>query len=101
MREFLARALGSSGYLVFTASDEVEGLFQFGLEQPDLVILEASYGRTLAQMRALSSVPIIALAEDDSSFGVESLNRGADFYVGRPPRIGELQAKIRASARRL
>ena len=82
---------------MYTAADSVGGLFQFGLVRPHLVILDVDEWETLDRLRALSSVPIIALTPDNSS--AESLNHGADFFVVKPPSLGELGAKVRASLR--
>lgn len=83
---------------VYTAADSVGGLFQFGLVCPHLVILDTEEWETLDRMRAISSVPIIALTADHAR--AESLHHGADFFVVKPPSLDELEAKVRASLRR-
>jgi DNA-binding response OmpR family regulator len=99
-REVLAQTFSCHGLQVVTASDEINGLFQFGLAQPDLVVLDVNGWETLQRMRALSDVPIIVLIEDDKKARIESLNRGADYFVTKPPCINELDAKVRALLRR-
>lgn len=101
MREQLSRALAGEGLRVYTAADSVGGLFQFGLVRPHLVILDTGEWETLHRLRALSSVPIIALTPNDRRTGAESLCHGADFFVNKPPSLGELGAKVRASLRRI
>ncbi len=98
-REFLAQAFVDHGFRPFTAPDGVGGLFQFGLTQPHLVVLEVNGWETLQRIRALSNVPIIALIEDTSRDRIESLNRGADYFVTKPLSLQELQAKVRALLR--
>jgi DNA-binding response OmpR family regulator len=98
-REFLAQAFADHGFRPFTASDGVGGLFQFGLSQPHLVVLDVNGWETLQRIRALSNVPIIALIEDNAKDRVESLNRGADYFVTKPLSVQELQAKVRALLR--
>ena len=98
--EALAQALAASGYQVYTAANEVAALFQFGFRQPDVVIVDEREHETLRRIRSLSAVPIIALATSDSSFGPDALGWGADYFV-QSANLGELQAKIRASFRRL
>ena len=99
-RELLARTFSSQGFQVVTASDGVSGLFQLGLVQPDLVVLDLNGWETLQRIRVLSDVPIIVLIEDDPRARIESLNRGADYYVTKPPCLKELDAKVRALLRR-
>jgi len=97
-REQVSQALVRGGLRVYTAADSVGGLFQFGLVRPHVVILDTDEWETMERMRALSSVPIIALTAGDAS--AESLNHGADFFVVKPPSLGELRAKVQASLRR-
>jgi DNA-binding response OmpR family regulator len=98
-REFLARVFMDLGFRPSTAPDSVGGLFQFGLTQPHLVVLEVNGWETLQRIRALSNVPLIALVEDNTKDRIESLNRGADYFVTKPLSVQELQAKVRALLR--
>ena len=98
-REFLARVFVDAGFRPYTAPDSVGGLFQFGLIQPHLVVLEVNGWETLKRIRALSNVPLIALIEDTTQDRIESLNRGADYFVTKPLSVQELQAKVRALLR--
>ncbi len=100
IRELLGQTLTNRGFQTVVASDGISGLFQFGLMQPDLVILDTNGWETLLRLRALSNVPIIVLVEDDPKARVESLNGGADYFVTKPPSVRELDAKIRALFRR-
>jgi DNA-binding response OmpR family regulator len=95
----LNHAFSSGGLRVFTASDGIEGLFQFGVVQPHIVILDVEESDTLRRLRSLSAVPIIVLADEES--GLESINLGADFFVAKPPNLRELSAKVRATFRRV
>ena len=99
-RELLTRVLVKRGFWTITACDGVSGLFQFGLIQPDLVILDAYDWETLKRIRGIPRVPIIVLVEDEHQERVESLNLGADYLVIKPPDIVELDAKVRALFRR-
>lgn len=99
-RECLARNLYDRGFHAITASDGIGGLFQFGLTQPDLVVLDLTCWETLRRLRALSSVPIIVLIEDEPGTRVASLEQGADYFVVKPPSLPELEAKVRALFRR-
>ena len=95
----LNRTFSNGGLRVFTARDGVEGLFQFGVVQPHVVILDVEESDTLCRLRSLSAVPIIVLANEES--GLESINLGADFFVSKPPNLRELSAKVRATFRRV
>jgi DNA-binding response OmpR family regulator len=99
-RELLAQTFAGHGFRTLTASDGVSGLFQAGLAQPDLVVLDINGWDTLRRIRTLSSVPIIVLVEDESKARIESLNQGADYFVTKPPSLQEMVAKARALLRR-
>lgn len=99
-RELLAQTFAGHGLRALTASDGVSGLFQVGLVQPDLVVLDINGWETLRRIRTLSSVPIIVLIEDELGARIESLNQGADYFVTKPPSLRELEAKARALLRR-
>ncbi|MBN1658647.1 MAG: response regulator transcription factor [Anaerolineae bacterium] len=99
--EQLARALIGDGFRVQSAGDGVAGLYQLMASRPELVIVDLEEWDTLARMRQVSSAPIIALARDDGASGLRSLACGADYYVLKPPAMGELCAKVRASLRRM
>jgi two-component system phosphate regulon response regulator PhoB len=99
-RECLAQGFGDRGFQAITATDGIGGLFQFGLSQPDLIVLDLTCWETLRRLRALSTVPIIVLIDDEPGMRVESLNEGADYFVVKPPSLPELEAKARALFRR-
>jgi DNA-binding response OmpR family regulator len=100
MREHLAQTFGDRGFRVFTASDGVSGLFQFGLRQPDLIVLDVGGWEILQRIRTLSDIPIIVFIEDTLEARIESLDRGADYFLVKPPSVSELDARVRALLRR-
>jgi two-component system KDP operon response regulator KdpE len=100
MREHLAQTFCGRGFRVITASDGVGGLFQFGLRQPHLVVLDVNGWETLQRIRTLSDIPIIALVEDTPEAKVECLDRGADYFLVKPPSMGELEARARVLLRK-
>lgn len=100
MREHLAETFDGRGFRVITASDGVGGLFQFGLRQPDLIVLDVNGWDTLQRLRALSNIPIIMLVEDTPEARIESLDRGADYFLVKPPSVSELDARMRVLLRR-
>lgn len=102
LRVFLSR----EGHEVITAPDGREGLRLFGLEQPDLVILDlmlpGTHGRDVCRaIRTRHATPIIMLtALDDERDVIEGLDLGADDYVTKPFKPRELLARVRAALRR-
>jgi DNA-binding response OmpR family regulator len=74
--------------------------------RPDLVVLDLGLpdldgAELLRMLRAVSSVPVIvATARDDDGSIVSALDAGADDYVLKPFRAGQLEARIRAVLRR-
>ena len=100
VREHLAQAFRRRGFCVVTASDGVAGLFQLGLCQPHLIVLDIRGWEVLQRIRSLSDIPIIVLVDDTPEAKIQSLDQGADFFVVKPPSVGELDARVRVLLRR-
>lgn len=55
----------------------------------------------LRRLRGVSQIPVVVLtARDDERSVVRALRAGADDYVVKPARLGELRARIEVAARR-
>ncbi|MGB3484045.1 MAG: response regulator transcription factor [Mycobacterium sp.] len=77
-----------------------------GHRDVDLVLLDLGLpdidGLTvLRQLRAVSQIPVVVLtARDDERSVVRALRGGADDYVVKPARLGELRARLEVAGRR-
>ncbi|MCS6711052.1 response regulator transcription factor [Brachybacterium sp. EF45031] len=106
--EPLSRALGREGYTVTRASRGTDALaIAAGSDPIDLVILDLGLpdldGLEVARRLrngGLESPILILTARADEVDAVVGLDAGADDYVTKPFRLGELQARIRALLRR-
>ncbi|MFI6172436.1 response regulator transcription factor [Nocardia sp. NPDC051052] len=67
----------------------------------DLGLPDVNGYLVLRQLRKVSSVPVLVLtAEGDELAVVSCLRAGADDYMVKPPRVGELAARLEAIVRR-
>lgn len=77
-----------------------------GYHEMDVVLLDLGLPdmdglEVLRKLRTLSSVPVVVLtARDDERSVVRALRTGADDYVVKPARLGELHARLEVAARR-
>src|SRR5688572_5039195 len=107
MAAFIKRGLEEEGAAVDVAADGEEGLFQAGVGNYDLIILDISLPRLdgLEVCRRLRServsTPILLLtARDSIEMKVSGLDSGADDYLTKPFAFAELLARLRALSRR-
>lgn len=107
VRRFLRASLLSHGYSVFEAESGAEGMEKSVSSHPDAIILDLGLpdmdGVDVArQIRRRSKTPIIILSvREDESDKIEALDAGADDYLTKPFRAGEMLARLRAVMRRL
>jgi two-component system KDP operon response regulator KdpE len=105
MRRVLRSALGSQSYEVLEAGSVEEGLAIFGRQAPEAVLLDLGLPdgegfEVLARIRAESEIPILVIsARSEEGQQVRALDAGADDYVTKPFREGELLARLRAAFR--
>ncbi|MDQ3017927.1 MAG: response regulator [Bacteroidota bacterium] len=106
IRKLLNIVLESNGFKVSNASKGVEGVSVAASIQPDLILLDIGLpdrnGLDILQdLRQWYTKPILILSvqnrEEDI---VGALDKGADDYITKPFRTGELLARIRTSLRR-
>ena len=105
IRRLLEISLSSNGYKTLFASNGKEGLTTAATYTPSLIILDLGLPdidglELLVRLREWYTRPIIVLtvrnSEDDIIF---ALDKGANDYLTKPFRSGELLARIRAAIR--
>ncbi len=105
IRRLLELTLDSSGYKTLLAETAKEGIRMAGMDRPELVILDLGLPdmdglAVLKELRTWSSIPVIILsvrnAEEDI---ISCLHAGADDYLIKPFRSGELVARIQTALR--
>jgi len=105
--EPLVRALGREGYDVTLVTNGPAALTQALTGQTDLLVLDLGLPGMdgLEVCRSLrgrgSTLPVLVLtARTEEADLVVGLDAGADDYVGKPFRLAELMARVRAQLRR-
>lgn len=105
IRKLLEITLNSNGYDVRQASTAKEGLTMAATHQPDAVILDLGLpdenGHSVLQkLREWCTSPVIILSVQNSEEDIiRALDNGANDYLAKPFRTGELLARIRSALR--
>jgi two-component system KDP operon response regulator KdpE len=105
IRRLLGACLESEGYSVLEAPTGQEGINQTVLHRPDVVILDLGLPdmdgiALLKRLREWSRVPVVVLSgRDQAEDKIAALDNGADDYVTKPFRHGELMARLRVAQR--
>ena len=105
-RDVISFTLQREGFEVILAETGAEGIRQFDVMHPDLVLLdlmlpEIPGTEVCKYIRAKSNVPIIMLTAKDTEIDkIVGFELGADDYVTKPFSARELLARIRAILRR-
>lgn len=105
MRRLLEITLQTNGYLVTTASTAREGLIQAANHPPDLILLDIglpdkSGHEVLRTLRQWFTNPVIILSVmQDEENVIQALDNGANDYLSKPFRTGELLARMRSALR--
>lgn len=105
MRRTLRLALQDEGYATLEAATAEDGLFQASLRSPNLVLLDLGLpdrdGVDVARLlRRNHQFPIIVIsARDGEEQQIQALDAGANDFVQKPFRQGELLARVRAALR--
>src|SRR3954469_9758064 len=102
----LTLALRNQGYQVVPAGTGREALSEVSLRPPDAMILDLGLPdidgfQVASAVRDRHELPIIVLsARDNEEDQIRALDCGANDYVTKPFREGELMARVRAALRR-
>ena len=102
---FLKPVLDAAGYEMLEASTGADAVRKAATLAPDIIILDLGLpdmdGKdVVSRVRAFTELPILILsARDRESEKIAALDLGADDYVEKPFRIGELLARIRTALR--
>ena len=106
MRRFLRASLTGQRYRLLEARTGQDGLAQAAAKNPDLILLDLGLPDldgvvVTRRLREWAQIPLIVVSarcgEDDQ---VKALDAGADDFVPKPFRAGELLARVRGALRR-
>ncbi len=106
IRKFIRIFLNSNNYSTIEASSALEAAKSAAEQKPDLVLLDLNFPdqsgfETLKRIREWSQIPIIILSVMNGEEEIiQALDLGADDYVVKPFRAGELLARIRSCLKR-
>ena len=105
IRRLLQLTLEPSGYHLKFAATGNEGIVMAGMERPELIILDLGLPdldglAVLKRIREWSALPVIVLSVRNTESDIIScLTAGADDYLIKPFRTGELLARVRTALR--
>jgi two-component system KDP operon response regulator KdpE len=105
IRRLLEISLSSSGYKTIVAANGKDGLASAATNHPSLIILDLGLPdidglELLVKLREWFSKPIIILSVRNTEEDIISaLDKGANDYLTKPFRSGELLARVRSSIR--
>jgi len=107
IRRLLEITLSSNGYKISEAATGKDGLIAAATYHPDLIILDLGLPdfdgfEILKKLREWYIKPIIILSVRDSEEDIiHALDNGANDYLTKPFRTGELLARIRVAIRQI
>ena len=105
IRKTLAITLSVNNYTVAEAATAQEGLIRASNHPPDLILLDLGLPdkdgiSVLEELRKWHTGPVIILSVQNSEeMIIRALDKGANDYLSKPFRTGELLARIRSALR--
>jgi two-component system KDP operon response regulator KdpE len=106
IRKLLTITLQSNGYKTLEAATGKDGINQVSTKTPDLVLLDLGLGNesghdVLKHLREWFTNPIVIISvQTNEEDIVKALDNGANDYLVKPFRTGELLARIRSALRK-
>lgn len=106
IRKLLSIVLESDGYKVYTAETGLEGISLAASRKPDIILLDLGLPDkrgldVLKDLRSWFLQPIVIISVQNREEDIiGALDLGADDYITKPFRTGELLARTRATLRR-
>jgi two-component system, OmpR family, KDP operon response regulator KdpE len=106
IRKLLTITLQSNDYRVSDASSGKEGVMMISTHPPDLVLLDLGLSDesghdVLKHLREWFTNPVIIISvQSDEANIITALDNGANDYLTKPFRTGELLARIRSALRK-
>lgn len=107
IRKLLEITLESNDYVVSQAANAKEGLIMAANHPPDLIVLDLGLPdkngqEVLQELRQWFTNPIMILSvQSDEEQIVRALDNGANDYLVKPFRTGELLARLRSALRNI
>ena len=107
IRKLLQITLQGEGYLVRQAVSAKEGLLMAANHPPDMILLDLglpdeSGHQVLQKLRKWYTNPIVIVSvQKDEEDIIKALDNGANDYLTKPFRTGELLARIRSASRQI
>lgn len=105
IRRLLQITLESAGFNISLATTGEEGIQQAAMARPDIIILDLGLPdidgiEVLKKLREWTKIPILILSvRSNEGDIIAALDAGADDYLNKPFRSGELLARIRTALR--
>ncbi len=105
IRRLLELTLEANGYAIRFALNGEEGIMKAATERPEIIILDLGLPdmegiQVLQKIREWSSLPILVVSvRSEETDIIACLDAGADDYLVKPFRTGELLARVRTALR--